>query len=78
MIEYRRKKGLEVEEQKLGELEQIEQEVTERKREFEKEKRKEFFIEAKYKQVMNIEKRKVAQKLREIKANEPVDQTALA
>lgn len=64
MIEYRRKKGLEVEEQKLGELEQIEHEVTERKRDFEKEKRKEFFIETKYKQVMNIEKRKVAQKLR--------------
>lgn len=78
MIEYRRKKGLEVEEQKLGELEQIEHEVTERKRDFENDKRKEFFIETKYKQVMNIEKRKVAQKLREIKANEPVDQVALA
>jgi hypothetical protein len=64
MIEYRKSKGLDVEEEKVQALGQIEQELGERKKDFEKDKRKEFFIAAEYQQIMNIEKRKVAKKLR--------------
>jgi len=48
----------------LQALQQIEQEMGERRKEFEKSKRKEFFIAAEYEQIMNIEKRKVAKKIR--------------
>jgi hypothetical protein len=70
MIEYRRSKGLEVEEEKVQALEKIDQELGERRKDFEKDKRKEYFIAAEYKQIMNIEKRKVAKKIREIKEAE--------
>ena len=77
MIEYRKKKGLEIETEKIEEIEQINQELNGRKKQFEKDKRKEFFIESKYKQIMNIEKRKVAKKIRWIKEQQPVDQEML-
>ena len=48
----------------MKELEEIDAEMNERKGDFEKDKRKEFFIGQKYKQIMNIEKRKIAQRLR--------------
>ena len=67
MIAYRQKKGEEIEEDKVEALKEMEGEIGGRKREFEKEKRKEFFLSSKYKQVMNIEKRKVAKKLRDIR-----------
>jgi hypothetical protein len=54
MIEYRKRKGLEIEAQKVEELEKVEAELSSRKHTFEREKRKEFFIETKYKQIMNI------------------------
>ena len=73
MIEYRKSKGLQIEPQKLEQLEKVESELTSRKHTFEREKRKEFFIESKYKQIMNIQKRKIARKIREIKESEPVN-----
>lgn len=73
MIEYRKSKGLDIEEEKLQALEQIGQEMGERRKNFEKDKRKEYFIAAEYEQIMNIEKRKVAKKIREIKEAEEVD-----
>lgn len=44
MIAYRKNKGLEIEEEKMKELEEIDAEMNERKGDFEKDKRKEFFI----------------------------------
>lgn len=64
MIEYRKSKGLEVDEEKAQALANIQQELGERRKDFEKDKRKQYFIAAEYKQIMNIQKRKVAKKLR--------------
>lgn len=64
MIEYRKSKGLDIEEEKLQALQTIDQELGERRKDFEKDKRKEYFITQEYKQIMNIEKRKVAKKIR--------------
>lgn len=44
MIEYRKSKGLEIEQQKLDQLATIEAELGTRKSNYEREKRKEFFI----------------------------------
>ena len=55
---------MEIEEGKLEELKQVEEELEDRKKGYEKQQRKEFFLENKYKQIMNIEKRKVAKKIR--------------
>ncbi len=67
MIEHLKNKGMEVDQTKLDELAQIEEGLGGRKKEFVKTKRKEFFLSSKYKQIMNIERRKVAKKLKEIK-----------
>jgi hypothetical protein len=78
IINYRKSKGLDVEEDKLEELRQVEQELQGRKHTYEQQQRKEFFLSAEYKQVMNIEKRKVARKLREIREQQPLDQALYA
>lgn len=64
MINHLKKKNLDVEENKVEQLQKIEEELESRKKNYEKEKRKEFFLSSKYKQIMNIEKRKVAKKIR--------------
>ncbi len=64
MIEYRKSKGLDIEEEKVQALNKIEEELGDRRKDFEKDKRKEYFISQEYKQIMNIEKRKVAKKIR--------------
>lgn len=54
MIDHFKSKGKKVDQAKLDELSKIEQELGSRKKEFEKDKRKEFFLSSKYKQIMNI------------------------
>ena len=44
IIKYRQNKGLDIEEAKLEELKQVEQELGGRKKDFERQKRKEFFL----------------------------------
>ena len=67
MIQYREKQGLEVEEDKIRQLEEVESQLAARQKEQSKQQRKEHYLAENYRQLMNIEKRKVAKKIRELK-----------
>ena len=69
MMKHCQAKGLEVDAVKKDQLQKINDKLGGRRKKYEKDKRKEFFLEQKYKDIKRIEMRKVYKHLGETKAN---------
>jgi hypothetical protein len=74
MLKHCQEKGIEVDQAKKQELEEIEKQLGSRRKTYEKDKRKEFFLEQKYKNIKQIELRKVYKHLGETKANKELSE----
>ena len=73
-IRHKEQKNEDIDPQKLEQLESIKDQLEGNKKDYEKKMRKEFFLKTKYKQIMEIEMRKIQKKLHALREEEKTEE----